>query len=123
MTQPSVISSAGDWGAGLFGPLSTTSQDGAAASIFSSNFATNPLSMSTSASASRPQPALSSLSQGSNITKPLFSPPAIQPAQQALTPNAKAQDCELSQEDLGAFKADKFVLGKIPEHAPPPDLC
>lgn len=30
---------------------------------------------------------------------------------------------DLSPEDLEAFKADKFILGKIPEKAPPPNFC
>lgn len=30
---------------------------------------------------------------------------------------------KLTDKELEAFKADKFTLGQIPEHAPPDDLC
>ena len=33
------------------------------------------------------------------------------------------QDGNLTEQDLKAFKADKFELRKIPEVAPPPSLC
>ena len=30
---------------------------------------------------------------------------------------------KMSEEDLLQFKGDKFVLGKVPECPPPPELC
>ena len=30
---------------------------------------------------------------------------------------------KLTDKELEAFKADKFILGQIPEHAPPEVLC
>lgn len=39
------------------------------------------------------------------------------------TQSAGGDASDLSPEDLEAFKADKFILGKIPEKAPPPNLC
>ena len=34
-----------------------------------------------------------------------------------------AAEEQLTEEELDAFKADKFVLGLIPEHPPPTVLC
>lgn len=34
-----------------------------------------------------------------------------------------AAEEKLTEEELDAFKADKFVLGLIPEHPPPAVLC
>lgn len=124
LSQPS----SGDWNAGLFGPVSTTNHD--TASVFGSNFSA---SLSEGA---KPQPAFPSLpAEESKLAKLLFSPPTAQPdgitisqpigLLPAVTPvqSATSQDHTLSKEDLEAFKADKLIIGKIPEHAPPPDLC
>ena len=56
---------------------------------------------------------------------------ATQPSQSqpsAVTPSSSAGvaaggGTKLTDKDLEAFKADKFTLGQIPEHAPPEALC
>lgn len=57
----------------------------------------------------------------STVTKP--------PSQAAPTTSSsgalgmKTSSASLTKEDMDAFKADKFTLGKIPTCAPPPELC
>ena len=36
---------------------------------------------------------------------------------------SQSTDYQLTEEELEAFKSDKFVLGQIPEHPPPEELC
>ena len=36
---------------------------------------------------------------------------------------SQSTDYQLTEEELQAFKSDKFVLGQIPEHPPPEELC
>ena len=36
---------------------------------------------------------------------------------------SQSTDFQLTEEELQAFKSDKFVLGQIPEHPPPEELC
>lgn len=45
-----------------------------------------------------------------------------QPATTGSSPDGDAAS-ELTPEELKAFMADRFVLGKIPERLPPPHLC
>lgn len=39
------------------------------------------------------------------------------------TTTSQSADHQLTEEEVEAFKADKFVLGHIPEHAPPEVFC
>lgn len=118
LSQP-VVSSSDDWGSGLFSPVAITSLNTTSmTSVFGSNTASNSLLEG----ASKLLPALP-LSQ--DTVKPLFSPTtAAQPgAVRRVTGSTQVPGAStLSQEDLEAFKANKFTLGEIPEH-PPPDLC
>lgn len=55
---------------------------------------------------------------------------SLQLTQQTITTQPNAQrmgstdiNGKLTDKELEAFKADKFTLGQIPEHAPPDGLC
>ena len=66
--------------------------------------------------------------QQSNSTSifPSPAPAAQQPSAPGSTQSTSVgggDASDLSPEDLEAFKADKFILGKIPEKAPPLNLC
>ena len=41
----------------------------------------------------------------------------------SISSGMKTSSTSLTKEDIDAFKADKFTLGKIPTCAPPPELC
>jgi hypothetical protein len=130
----------------LSGQSSMVSTSGSTAGIFSSSghdamFPTSPMSV-------KPDPAfsdnlfapqsvglLSQQAEASSLVqnKPvgLFTPQTIAQStllspQQAVVQSAPAvtsPNHELSKEDLEAFNANYFVIGKVPEHAPPQELC
>ena len=119
MNATSLASGVGGGNAALFGPLSARKSDDTASSIFEAPklFQDTPSLSMTQESAS----------------KTIFSPPAAIGGGDKMGPittgasDVAAQDgsssSELTQEELEAFRAPEFVLGKIPEHAPPPELC
>ena len=61
------------------------------------------------------QPPAASAQTGSAITSGENSASSVTASQ--------STDYQLTEEELQAFKSDKFVLGQIPEHPPPEELC
>ncbi len=119
--QPSLFSD-NDGNSSLFGPANTSSSDSATSSLFDTKAGSQD---------SKQAPLL--LFQDTKSQAPLIHPPnSTLPTTQSQNPTSTApmQNSQadvhvdgLKQEDLEAFKADQFVLGKIPEHPPPLDLC
>lgn len=123
---------------GLFASASTTkSDDNITASVFNTRTSA-PFTSGSKPSDASPlfqQQATAAaggllFAQPAAQTNPFFQPSGLssladqvpsQP-QDSTTPHAH-NDVKLTEEELEAFKAKEFVLGKIPEHLPPPHLC
>lgn len=69
------------------------------------------------------KPLFSPMMQTVSHDQPLQQQPAMQSPVQISGSTREKGASTLSEKDLKAFKSDKFTLGKIPEHPPPPDLC
>ncbi len=128
MSGTSQVSTISGDSAALFGPLSSTGRsDAATASLFDTTMTPKLFQdaippgahalpstpqQSSSPAAFPPPPA------GDQIAMATPSHPA--PSSTDATDSAAS---ELTQKELEAYRAPAFVLGKIPEHPPPPDLC
>ena len=90
----------------LLSPMTTQTQ-GSGPSIFPSSAPSGSVNVAAAGTVQSPTPSTSN-------TRP---PPGAKPMQDSPATS------KLSQKDLEAFRASKFILGQIPETAPPPDLC
>lgn len=117
---------------GLFGPISPAiSSDSVVSTLFSTRTNSEdaklpPMSLFQSDDKPASVSMFSTSSPGSG-SLPVLQPPEqsqVQPSvPEKKTILTQESTNALTQKDLEAFKADKFILGKIPEHAPPLELC
>ena len=66
--------------------------------------------------------------QNSTAAAPASQNPFMQAAMLQKQPQANvvaevASTLKISEKDLEAFKADRFICGQVPECPPPPELC
>ncbi|XP_062520824.1 nucleoporin NUP42-like [Corticium candelabrum] len=70
------------------------------------------------------QPGVSSVQQQQQQQQQQSTQPSnVQAQQQTSSDQVRLSGTKVSEEDLLQFKADKFILGKVPECPPPLELC
>lgn len=88
-------------------------------SLFQPTSTQAPSVLSTNA----PGPVTTQVIQGTEMTVDSVAQAAVSASSAGSTAVMQSGPSgKVTQEDLEAFKADRFELGKIPETAPPPDL-
>jgi len=116
-------------GQGLFGPITSTSNSNSNSVLPGTGslsfLAPQALASSNNGGVSLFPPSI--VSQGTSSTPSQQLDMSATSVTATGAPSASAtggaiSDTKLTSEEIQAFKADKFILGRIPEHAPPPDL-
>ncbi|EDO27237.1 predicted protein [Nematostella vectensis] len=124
--QPGVFGSTGQPGGSLFVASSPGSGFGnnSQPGLFGTGFGTSQLGQGTGLLGNGTVATASSNNLPATTPGPFSTPSAI--PQSSTAPSATASSAtnlKCSEQDIAAFKAEKFVLGKIPECPPPPELC